>query len=117
MQVDSEIEKDTIEESNDTKIIVFGKLPRVKIPVGLNQTYNPDFGYVVENNDKKVLLVVETKGVDKKSELRPEEERKISTAKKFFEALKKQGVNIEYQTKLSNDQLSALINEVLKCKN
>lgn len=105
MQVDSEIEKDTIEESNDTKIIVFGKLPRVKIPIGLNQTYSPDFGYVVENNDKKVLLVVETKGVDKKSELRPEEERKISTAKKFFEALKKQGVNIEYKTKMEKDQL------------
>ncbi|WRG48346.1 type III restriction-modification system endonuclease [Helicobacter pylori] len=116
MQVDSEIEKDTIEESNDTKIIVFGKLPRVKIPIGLNQTYSPDFGYVVENNDKKVLLVVETKGVDKKSELRPEEERKISTAKKFFEALKKQGVNIEYKTKLNNDQLSALVNEVLNRK-
>ncbi|MGL2911530.1 DEAD/DEAH box helicase family protein [Helicobacter pylori] len=116
MQVDSEIEKDTIEESNDTKIIVFGKLPRVKIPIGLNQTYSPDFGYVVENNDKKVLLVVETKGVDKKGKLRPEEERKISTAKKFFEALKKQGVNIEYKTKLNNDQLSALINEVLNRK-
>ncbi|WP_208365265.1 type III restriction-modification system endonuclease [Helicobacter pylori] len=116
MQVDSEIEKDTIEESNDTKIIVFGKLPKVKIPVGLNQTYSPDFGYVVENNDKKVLLVVETKGVDKKSELRPEEERKISTAKKFFEALKKQGVNIEYKTKMNKDQLSALVNEVLNRK-
>ncbi|WQT07482.1 type III restriction-modification system endonuclease [Helicobacter pylori] len=116
MQVDSEIEKDTIEESNDTKIIVFGKLPRVKIPIGLNQTYSPDFGYVVENNDKKVLLVVETKGVDKKSELRPEEERKISTAKKFFEALKKQGVNIEYKTKMEKDQLSALINEILNRK-
>ncbi|WP_208390234.1 type III restriction-modification system endonuclease [Helicobacter pylori] len=116
MQVDSEIEKDTIEESNDTKIIVFGKLPRVKIPVGLNQTYSPDFGYVVENNDKKVLLVVETKGGDRESQLRPEEERKISTAKKFFEALKKQGVNIEYKTKLNNKQLSALINEVLNRK-
>ncbi|WQY50929.1 type III restriction-modification system endonuclease [Helicobacter pylori] len=116
MQVDSEIEKDTIEESNDTKIIVFGKLPKVKIPVGLNQTYSPDFGYVVENNDKKVLLVVETKGVEHENELREEEKRKISTAKKFFEALKKQGVNIEYKTKLSNDQLSALINEVLNRK-
>ncbi len=116
MQVDSEIEKDTIEESNDTKIIVFGKLPRVKIPVGLNQTYSPDFGYVVENNDKKVLLVVETKGVEHENELRDEEKRKISTAKKFFEALKKQGVNIEYKTKLSNDQLSALVNEVLNRK-
>ncbi|WP_154469873.1 type III restriction-modification system endonuclease [Helicobacter pylori] len=116
MQVDSEIEKDTIEESNDTKIIVFGKLPRVKIPVGLNQTYSPDFGYVVENNDKKVLLVVETKGVENESELREEEQRKISTAKKFFEALKKQGVNIEYKTKIKKDQLSALINEVLNRK-
>ncbi|GAA7294018.1 type III restriction-modification system endonuclease [Helicobacter pylori] len=116
MQVDSEIEKDTIEESNDTKIIVFGKLPRVKIPVGLNQTYSPDFGYVVENNDKKVLLVVETKGVEHESELREEEKRKISTAKKFFEALKKQGVNIEYKTKTGKDQLSALINEVLNRK-
>ncbi len=116
MQVESEIEKDTIEESNDTKIIVFGKLPRVKIPIGLNQTYSPDFGYVVENNDKKVLLVVETKGVEHENELRDEEKRKISTAKKFFEALKKQGVNIEYKTKLSNDQLSALINEILNRK-
>ncbi|MFP6208394.1 DEAD/DEAH box helicase family protein [Helicobacter pylori] len=116
MQVDSGIEKDTIEESNDTKIIVFGKLPKVKIPVGLNQTYSPDFGYVVENNDKKVLLVVETKGVEHENELRDEERRKISTAKKFFEALKKQGVNIEYKTKLNNDQLSALINEVLNRK-
>ncbi|WRD21448.1 type III restriction-modification system endonuclease [Helicobacter pylori] len=116
MQVESEIEKDTIEESNDTKIIVFGKLPRVKIPVGLNQTYSPDFGYVVENNDKKVLLVVETKGVENENELREEEKRKISTAEKFFEALKKQGMNIEYKTKLNNDQLSALINEVLNRK-
>ncbi|TPH47187.1 DEAD/DEAH box helicase [Helicobacter pylori] len=116
MQVDSEIEKDTIEESNDTKIIVFGKLPRVKIPIGLNQTYSPDFGYVVENNDKKVLLVVETKGVENESELREEEKRKISTAKKFFEALKKRGVNIEYKTKIKKDQLSTLINEVLNRK-
>ncbi|GAA9557006.1 type III restriction-modification system endonuclease [Helicobacter pylori] len=116
MQVDSEIEKDTIEESNDTKIIVFGKLPRVKIPIGLNQTYSPDFGYVVENNDKKVLLVVETKGVENENELREEERRKISTAKKFFEALKKQGVNIEYKTKIKKDQLSTLINEVLNRK-
>ncbi len=116
MQVESEIEKDTIEESNDTKIIVFGKLPRVKIPIGLNQTYSPDFGYVVENNDKKVLLVVETKGVEHESELRDEEKRKISTAKKFFEALKKQGVNIEYKTKIKGDQLSALVNEILNRK-
>ncbi|GAA8107341.1 type III restriction-modification system endonuclease [Helicobacter pylori] len=116
MQVESEIEKDTIEESNDTKIIVFGKLPRVKIPIGLNQTYSPDFGYVVENNDKKVLLVVETKGVENENELREEEKRKISTAKKFFESLKKQGVNIEYKTKMNKDQLSVLVNEVLNRK-
>ncbi len=116
MQVDSKAEEKTIEESNDTKIIVFGKLPRVKIPVGLNQTYNPDFGYVVENNDKKLLLVVETKGSEHESKLRNEERRKISTARKFFEALKKQGVNIEYKTKMEKEELSALINDILDRK-
>lgn len=70
----------------------------------------------LKTTNKKVLLVVETKGVEHENELREEEKRKISTAKKFFEALKKQGVNIEYKTKLSNDQLSALINEVLNRK-
>ncbi len=116
MQVDSKAEEKTIEESNDTKIIVFGKLPRVKIPVGLNQTYSPDFGYVVENNDKKLLLVVETKGSEHERKLRDEERRKISIAEKFFEALKEQGVNIEYKTKMEKDELSALINDILDRK-
>ncbi len=116
MQVDSKAEEKTIEESNDTKIIVFGKLPRVKIPVGLNQTYSPDFGYVVENNDKKLLLVVETKGYENERKLRDEERRKISTAEKFFEALKNQGVNIEYKTKMEKEELSALINDILDRK-
>ncbi|GAA9939505.1 hypothetical protein VN0880_05460 [Helicobacter pylori] len=48
--------------------------------------------------------------------MREEEKHKISTAKKFFEALKKQGVNIEYKTKMGKDQLSALINEILNRK-
>lgn len=34
--MDSEIEKDMIEEFNDIKIIVFGKFFRVKILIGLN---------------------------------------------------------------------------------
>ncbi len=84
MQVDSEIEKDTIEESNDTKIIVFGKLPRVKIPIGLNQTYSPDFGYVVENNDKKVLLVVETKGLKMKTNCAKKKSAKFQPLRNFL---------------------------------
>ncbi|GAA9907539.1 type III restriction-modification system endonuclease [Helicobacter pylori] len=84
MQVDSEIEKDTIEESNDTKIIVFGKLPRVKIPIGLNQTYSPDFGYVVENNDKKVLLVVETKGLKMKTNCAKKKSTKFQPLRNFL---------------------------------
>ncbi len=84
MQVESEIEKDTIEESNDTKIIVFGKLPRVKIPIGLNQTYSPDFGYVVENNDKKVLLVVETKGLKMKANCAKKKSAKFQPLRNFL---------------------------------
>lgn len=32
MEVDSELEKITIDESDDKNIIVFGKLPQVNIP-------------------------------------------------------------------------------------
>lgn len=44
---------------------------------------------MVENNDKKVLLVVEIKGVEYENELRDEEKWKILIVKKFFEVLKK----------------------------
>jgi len=55
----------TIDESIDKKIIVFAKLPKVNIPTAHGKRYNPDFAYVIEQNDKKELyFIVETKGYD-----------------------------------------------------
>jgi len=66
MEVDSTIEKLTIDESSDKRITVFGKLPKVNIPTAHGRNYNPDFGYVIESkDDKELYFVVETKGYGK----------------------------------------------------
>lgn len=114
MEVDSEIEKTTIEESNDTKITVFGKLPRVNIPTAHGRNYNPDFGFVLQGKDKKELyFIVETKGYDTFNEIGVKEKLQIKSAEKFFEKLKEKGVNIEYKTKLNSPELSQLISDIL----
>lgn len=115
MEVDSNIEKLTIDESNDKKITVFAKLPKVNIPTAHGRSYNPDFGYVIEQDDKKELyFVVETKGYDSFDEISVKEKLQIKSAEAFFQQLKKQGVNVEYETKLNSDDLSQMISRILK---
>lgn len=114
IEVDSEIEEDTIEESIDNSITVFAKLPKVKIPVP-NGTYNPDFGYVVNQKGQKTLyLVVETKGYDTHGEIPPSEQIKINAAKAFFRDLKalENGLGIHYKTKINNQELVNLLSEI-----
>ncbi|MDD2652024.1 MAG: hypothetical protein PHX44_03095 [Sulfurimonas sp.] len=89
--------------------------PRVNIPTAHGRNYNPDFGYVIETEDKKELyFVVETKGVDDEIGLRPREKLQIESAKAFFKKLKDNGVNVEYKTKLNSPELSQLISDILK---
>ncbi|MFK5976952.1 MAG: DEAD/DEAH box helicase family protein [Sulfurovum sp.] len=115
MEVDSEIEKETIDESNHKKITVFAKLPKVNIPTAHGKSYNPDFGYVIEEDDKKELyLIVETKGYDDLSEIKTTEKLKIKSAEAFFKQLKKQGVNVEYKTKINKEKLSQMISSIVK---
>ncbi len=115
MEVDSNIEKLTIDESNDKKITVFAKLPKVNIPTAHGRSYNPDFGYVIEQDDKKELyFVVETKGYDNFNEISVKEKLQIKSAEAFFKQLKKQGVNVEYETKLNSDDLSQMISAIQK---
>lgn len=109
MEVDSKIEKDTIDESSLTEITVFAKLPKVKIPTP-NGTYNPDFGYVVNREGKQELyMVVETKGYDDFEQIGDSEKLKIKSAEKFFKTLQAQGVNIHFQTKLNNQELADIL--------
>ncbi len=109
LEVDSKIEKETIDESNINNIVVFAKLPKVNISV-LNGKYNPDFGYVIKKDNKEELnLIIETKGFNSLEELSKSEKYKIDSAKKFFEALKEKGFNVSYKTKINSEKLINII--------
>lgn len=113
MPVDSQIERDTVDESQDTRIVVFAKLPKVDIPTPAGK-YNPDFGYVVTQNAtaQALYLVVETKGYDTPEDI-PERERwKIESARRFFEALQAKGIPVRYETKVNHEQLAQLLAQI-----
>ena len=117
MEVDSNIEKLTIDESSDKRITVFGKLPKVNIPTAHGRHYNPDFGYVIESKEgKELYFVVESKGYDKFDDISTKEKLQIKSAEAFFKKLREMGVNVEYQTKLNSPDLSQLISDILKDK-
>lgn len=110
MPVDSQIERDTVDESNQKHVTVFAKLPKIDIPTPAGK-YNPDFGYAIHQDGqaKALYLVVETKGYDSHSEI-PERERwKIHSAKRFFKALKDQGIPVHYETKINGEHLAQLL--------
>ncbi len=104
---DSDVERqfaEGLESRKDVKLYV--KLPswfKVPTPVG---EYNPDWAIVVEEVNQfgevtnKLYLVRETKGTSNRSELVPQEQRKVDCGEKHFEAL---GVN--YKVVASIDEL------------
>lgn len=115
MEVDSNIEKLTIDESSDKRITVFGKLPKVNIPTAHGRHYNPDFGYVIETSSgKELYFVVEAKGYDKFEDISTKEKLQIKSAEAFFKKLQEKGVNVHYKTKLNSPDLSQLIKDITK---
>lgn len=113
MPVDSQIERDTVDESNQQRVTVFAKLPKINIPTPLGN-YNPDFGYVIARNGQAqaFYLVVETKGYDNQQDI-PERERwKMQSAVHFFHALKNKGIEVHYKTKINSDSLAQLMHQI-----
>lgn len=119
MPVDSQIERITVDESNQTRVTVFAKLPKIDIPTPAGK-YNPDFGYAItqDGTAQALYLVVETKGYDNRSDIPIKEKWKIDSAKQFFKALqdlpelKQKGVHIHYQTKINGESLAQLISSM-----
>jgi len=113
---DSPLEKDNITAGIE-EVVVYGKIPRrsIAIPTITGGTYSPDFMYVVkkDNGEKELNIVVETKDVENKSELRGTEKAKIECAKVFFENLSKDGYVVHFRDQLNNKQMAQVINEVL----
>lgn len=104
---DSEIEENNIIE-NISSVEVYGKIPKrtMQIPFIDGSTYSPDFMYVIKDKEGKptINLVVESKGVKKKQDLRGTEDHKIEAANKLFDMVKESGINDEYkgQTELGD---------------
>ena len=114
---DSPLEKDNITADID-EVIVYGKIPRnsIAIPTITGGMYSPDFMYVVKHTDgsKDLNIIVETKDVEGKAELRGTENAKIACAKIFFDMLTADGYTVYFKDHLGNKQMSQIINEVMR---
>lgn len=113
---DSPLERDNI-ISDIQVVIVYGKIPRrsIAIPTITGGMYSPDFMYVVKraSGEKELNIIVETKDVENKSDLRGTEKARIDCAKVFFEMLAADGYTVYFRDQLGNKQMAQIINEVL----
>lgn len=111
---DSDLEKKNIISDIDD-VVVFGKIPRrsIAIPTVIDN-YSPDFMYVVKRKDGSTELnvVIETKGVEGKSTLRPTEQIRIDCAEKFFEQLQKDGFDVKFRTQINNEEIKKIVSEL-----
>ncbi len=114
---DSPLEHENIQTEID-EVVVFGKIPRnsIRIPTINGGTYSPDFMYVVKKKDgtKELNIVVETKDVENKKDLRGVEADKITSAEVFFNQLKIDGYDVKFRTQLNNKKVKQIVDEVLK---
>ena len=98
-------------------MIVYGKIPRssIAIPTITGGMYSPDFMYVVKKatGEKELNIIVETKDVENKSDLRGTEKARIECARVFFEMLSQDGYTVHFGDQLNNKQMAQVINEVL----
>lgn len=117
---DSPLEKDNI-TADIEEVIVYGKIPRasIAIPTITGGMYSPDFMYVVKhkNGNKELNIVVETKDVENKTDLRGTEKTKIECAKVFFDMLSSDGYTVHFRDQLGNKQMAQIINDVIGTDN
>lgn len=113
---DSSLEKKNIMTADIDEVVVYGKIPRssIAIPTIVDESYSPDFMYVVKKADgtKELNIVVETKLVENQSELRGKEKAKIKCAEVFFQQLTLDGYKVSFHTQLSNKKVQQIIAEL-----
>lgn len=113
---DSPLEKENIMGSIK-QVTVFTKIPKnsIRIPVAGGGTYSPDFAYVLKdvNGEKRLNLVVETKDVKSKRDLRVEESQKIKHAEALFSSFNSD-VKVKFQTQLKGEGMLGILKDVLK---
>ncbi|WP_136036343.1 type III restriction-modification system endonuclease [Microbacterium sp. K35] len=114
---DSPKEHDTIRDSTLDEVIVYGKIPRrsVKVPLYFGGTTSPDFMYVLKREDGRLSLnfVIETKDVEKRSDMRENEQLKMTAAKRFFESMSSESFDVTFQPQVKRDDIAVMIKQLL----
>jgi type III restriction enzyme len=114
---DSPKEHDTIRDSKLDEVVVFGKIPRrsVRVPLYFGGSTSPDFMYVLKREDGRLSLnfVVETKDVEKRSDMRESEQLKMKAAKRFFESISSEAFDVTFRSQVKRDDIVALIKQLL----
>ena len=90
---DSEPEKEILQTTPPSEIIVFGKLPKrcIQVPKYTGGTTSPDFVYAIKKgNNVKINLFVEAKPND--ANRRVSDEDIVISQKKFFEKMKNEKI-------------------------
>lgn len=100
-----------------TSISVFAKLPKFSIPTPY-KNYEPDFAYLLEDKEgKTIFFICESKGYDNESDIPPNEQKKISYARRFFEQLQAHlpNIQIKFNTRINKEDLIDALNKESKC--
>ena len=114
---DSAKEHDTIRDSKLEEVVVYGKIPRrsIKVPLYFGGTTSPDFMYVLKRDDGKLSLnfVIETKDVEKHSDMRESEQLRIAAAKRFFESMSSASFEVTFRPQVKRDEIAVMIKQLL----
>lgn len=113
---DSPLERTNILDKIDVaELIVYGKIPNnsIRIPTITDETYSPDFMYVVQKKDGTIQMniVIETKDVNQETDLRPKESAKIDCAKLFFEQISKDNplLPVKFERQINRQKMNEII--------
>ncbi|MCL1957771.1 MAG: hypothetical protein FWF63_10635 [Fibromonadales bacterium] len=104
---DSEIEKEILSINPDSKVTVFGKIPRraIKIPLYTGGSTSPDFVYAVKKqNETQLHLVIESKSED----LRSSEKVAISAQEKTFQKI----ANVKWKKAIKPSDVESVLREM-----
>ncbi|MCI6801970.1 MAG: type III restriction-modification system endonuclease [Prevotellaceae bacterium] len=117
---DSPLERTNILDKIDVaELVVYGKIPNssIRIPTITDETYSPDFMYVVKKKDgtMQMNVVIETKDVNQDTDLRPKESAKINCAKLFFEQISKDNPSlpVKFERQINRQRMNDIIDRLL----
>lgn len=102
-------EKLLLEHNYSKQVITFGKLPKnaIRVPKYIGGTTTPDFIYVVEKEEGKVVyLIVETKAEN----MRVDDQNILQIQEKFFKEI---GGNVEYIEATNTKEVYEKLREII----